>query len=191
MKLKISKRLISAAAIAMIASMPALAAPLKLKPANPQPTGLTQGLAVSYVYPTDVKSLADATRHLKRGKPGKPLAGLDYQDSQKGKRILTSKKSNNVAAGISGYVKFDKAGTYTIDFLTNDGLKASIGGQEVVFFDGRHPCTESDAVQVIVPSAGWYELKATYFQRGGTACLHMRAGIGGVDWMPNSAFGYK
>ena len=185
------KRLISAVAIAMIAAGPALAGPLKLKPANPQPSGLTQGLAVSYAYPSDVKTLAQAKKHLKRAKLGKPLSGLDYLDMINGKRTLTSKKAHHVVAGISGYVKFDTTGTYVIDFLSKDGLQASIGGKEVVFFDGRHPCEESEAVEVSVPKAGWYDLKATYFQRTGMACLHMRAGIGEADWMPNSAFGYK
>jgi hypothetical protein len=185
------KRLISAVAIAMIAAIPALAGPLKLEPANPQPSGLKEGLAVSYTYPTDVKTLAQARKHLKRSKPGKPLSGLDYLDTINGKRTLTSKKAHHVVAGITGYVKFDKTGTYVIDFLSNDGLQATIGGQEVVFFDGRHACEESKSIEVSVPKAGWYDLKATYFQRTGTACLHMRAGIGEPDWMPNSAFGYN
>ena len=36
------------------------ARPLKLKPANPQPDAVTQGLSVSYAYPDAVKSLRDA-----------------------------------------------------------------------------------------------------------------------------------
>ncbi len=163
---------------------------LKLKPASPQPTSLSAGLAVKYFYPADVKNLRQAAKHAKRAKPGTPLTGLDYEDTRNGQRTLTSKAAHHVVAKIDGYVKFDSAGIYTIEFLSNDGLQANIGGQEVVFFDGRHPCEPSDQVQVDVPSAGWYELDALYFQRVGTACLHMLAGKGEPDWMPNSAFGH-
>ena len=163
---------------------------LELKPANPQPTGLKQGLAVSYAFPAEVKSLKQAAKHAKKAKPGKPLAGLDYEDTRDGQPTLTARSAHKVVAKISGYVKFEKPGTYTIEFLSNDGLRASIGGKEVVFFDGRHPCEPGDPVQAKVPSAGWYELEALYFQRFGSACLHMLAGIGDPDWMPNTAFGY-
>lgn len=184
------KTVAAATAMALVATT-AFAAPLKLKPANPQPSGLKSGLAVKYAYPPDVKTLNQATRALKRAKPGTPLAGLDYRDTADGDLTLTSTKAHHVVAGISGYVKFGSAGVYNIDFLTNDGLDAYIGGQQVGYHNRRMPCTETQAVQVEVPQAGWYELKATYFQRVGTSCLHMRAGKGSPDWMPNAAFGYK
>ncbi|WP_299152399.1 PA14 domain-containing protein [uncultured Tateyamaria sp.] len=178
------------AALATFVATASFAAPLKLTPANPQPTGLKAGLAVKYVYPSDVKSLNQANRYLKEATPGTPLSGLDYRDTAEGDKTLTSKQAEQVVAGISGYVRFDSPGTYTIDFLTNDGLEAQISGQTVGYFDGRQVCQETPAVQVEVPSAGWYELEATYFQRVGTSCLHMRAGKGAPDWMPNAAFGH-
>ena len=178
------------AACGLLFASSAFADTLNLTPANPQPSGLTQGLAVSYAYPADVKTLQQAASHAQKAKPGKPLAGMDYLDSKDGDKTLTSTKAHHVVADISGYVRFDAAGTYTIDFLSNDGLKVEIGGQEVAFFDGRHPCEESKPATVNVPEAGWYALNALYFQRTGSACLHMRAGMGEPDWMENSAFGY-
>ncbi|HAB38630.1 MAG TPA: hypothetical protein DCE52_11655 [Rhodobacteraceae bacterium] len=169
----------------------AFADPLKLKLASPQPSDLKSGLAVKYAYPLDVKNLKQATRALKYAEPGSPLAGLDYRDTANGDLTLTSTQAHNVVAIISGYVNFDASGVYTIDFLTNDGLDASIGGQQVGYFNGRQSCNETKPVQVEVPKAGWYELKAIYFQRVGSSCLHMRAGKGSPDWMPNSAFGYN
>ena len=94
------KNLISAIAVAMIAAGPVLAAPLKLKPASPQPSGLKQGLAVSYAYPTDVKTLSQANKFLKRAKPGNPLSGLDYMDTINGKRTLTSKDWINMSVDL-------------------------------------------------------------------------------------------
>ena len=74
--------------------------------------------------------------------------------------------------------------------MSNDGLQMSIGGQEVAFFDGVHPCEATETVEVEVPEAGWYEMEGVYFQRKGTACLLMRAGIGEPAWMENESFGY-
>ena len=116
------------AAATIVLATASLAAPLKLKPADPQPSGLKNGLAVSYAYPSDVKTLGNAQNALRRSKPGPALAGLDYRDTDDGDNTLTSKRAHHVVAKITGYVKFEAAGTYNIDFLTNDGLDASIGG---------------------------------------------------------------
>ena len=70
--MKLYKTATLAAAVMMIAGA-AFAAPLKLKPASPQPSGLKSGLAVKYAYPPDVKSLNQATRALKRAKAGTRL----------------------------------------------------------------------------------------------------------------------
>lgn len=186
------------AAIGLMCGAAAMAAPLQLTPANPQPSAgqLKKGLAVNYGYVAEgqhIKSLADAASVLKSGSErGKPLKGLDYRDTNEGDKVLTSKKAFNVAASISGYFKFDKPGVYEIEFLTNDGLNAKIGGQRVGMFDGRQACESTRIVQVQAPSAGWYKLEALYFQRLGTSCLHMRMAPSGgkMTWMPNSAFAH-
>lgn len=183
----------AAIALSMFLAGTALAAPLKLEPANPQPSSVKKGLKVWYAFPDDVKSLADARRALTEGaKPGRALEGMDYWDTEEGMETLTSGQPFKVAARIEGYVRFDAPGLYTIDFLTNDGLEAFIGGQPVGYVDARRGCDPIKATEVEVPSAGWYPIKATYFQRLGSSCLHMRAGPSGSepDWMPNSAFGY-
>ncbi len=163
--------------------------PLPLEPADPQPEGLAPGLAVKYAK-ASVRTLDEAAQYLDEASPGEPLTGLDYRDTEEGENTLTAGQAMKIVAGISGYVRFDEPGTYLVDFLSNDGLQMSIGGQEVVYLDGTHPCEESDVVEVEVPVAGWYALDGLYFQRKGTACLHMRAGIGEPDWMPNEAFGH-
>ncbi len=183
-----------AATILSLAAAAVVAAPLKLTPANPQPKGLKSGLSVRYAYPNDVKTLRDAAKALEAGSErGPALSGLDYRDSNRGENVLTAKDHEMVAADIRGYVRFDAPGIYTIDFLTNDGLRAVVGGKVVGKFDGRQTCQETFAEEVEVPKAGWYPLQITYFQRLNTACLHMRMAPKGkrVTWMPNSAFGYR
>ena len=184
------------AGVAIACAAMAQAAPLKLSPANPQPGSLKKGLAVSYGYAAqgqDIKSLNAAAAVLKSGaERGRALKGLDHRDTNEGDKTLTSKRAMNVAASIRGYIRFDAPGVYTIDFLTNDGLRARIGGQVVGLFDGRQPCETTRQTEVEVPQAGWYKLDALYFQRLGTACLHMRWAPKGkeLDWVPNSVFGH-
>lgn len=183
---------LTAAAFMLSAAM-AAAAPVKLTPADPQPASVSPGLAVTYAYPMDVKSLAQAERALERdGEPGQPLAGLDNRDTEQGENTLTSKRALNVAARITGYVRLDTPGVYNIDFLTNDGVLAMIGGQEVGKFDGRQACNSTVITEVEVPEAAWYPVDILYFQRSGTACLHMRMGPDGKRpmWMKDSAFGH-
>ena len=68
-----------ALAVGLATCSVALAAPLKLTPASPQPGNLKPGLSVRYAYPVDVKSLADAERALKyKSEAGAPLTGLDF-----------------------------------------------------------------------------------------------------------------
>lgn len=189
------KALATWAAVAVSAAVMATAEPLRLKPASPQPGAgsLKPGLAVRYAYPADVKYLDQAERALKNGaEPGPPLKGLDYADTREGQKTLTSRKAWKVVADISGYVKFDAPGIYEIDFLTNDGIRAVIGGQLVGLFDGRQPCDSTFVTEVDAPKAGWYKLDILYFQRQGTSCLHMRRGLKGkrVTWVPDTAFGH-
>ena len=174
---------------ALICAGAAFAAPVKLEPANPQPK-VKPGLAVKYAYPGDVKSLREASRYARRAKTGKPLKGLDYRDTADGEKTLTSKQAHKVVADISGYVKFDSPGIYVIDFVTNDGIEAHISGKRVAKKDGRFSCQPTAEVEVEVPEAGWYPIKVLYFQRLGTACLHMRSGKDNPTWMKNARFGH-
>lgn len=190
-------RFMSMAAISLVCASVAFAAPLKLTPASPQPGGLKSGLSVSYAHATedqDFTALADARSALKvNGKRGKPLRGLDYRDTNLGENSLTSSHSEQVAASITGYIRFDSPGIYTIDFFTNDGLLATIGGQQVGLFNGRQTCDTTFATEVEVPSAGWYKLSALYFNRLNTSCLMMRWAAKGdaMKWVPNNVFGRK
>ena len=127
------------------------------------------------------------------GQRGFPIAGLNYEDTEEGEQVLTSEQSERVAASISGYIHFKIAGTYTMDFLANDGLQIAIGGQEVGFYDGIHSCGYVGEIEVNVPTAGYYPLEATYFQRKGTACLMMEWGpeSDGLELVTSDVFFHK
>ena len=193
------KNFVSAAALSFALIMPGLAAAqaITLSPADPQPSkgALAKGLAVTYaVLPGNVRTVELAKASLKkRGEPGAPIAGLTFEDTAQGDKVLTSDRREKVAADISGYIHFAAAGTYTLDFLANDGLQIAIGGQEVGFYDGIHPCGYVGEIEVNIPSAGFYPVQATYFQRKGTACLMMEWGpdSDGLELVTNDVFFHK
>ena len=187
-------RAFTAAALFACAATAALAGPIKLAPADPQPdaSALAEGLAVAYGYPADVKTLRDAEYYAKDAAAGEPLIGFDYPDTEEGDIALTSKQSIQVVAKITGFLKFDEPGVYELDFISNDGLRVHIGGEMVTEFDGRHPCENAGVVEVEAPVAGWYPLEALYFQRIGTSCLlaEWTPPGGELDWIPNENTAY-
>lgn len=169
------------------------AAAQTLTRADPQPEGLKPGLAVSYAYPPDIKFLDQADNLRGNARKGEPLIGFDYPDTVQGQKALTSDAAEKVAAFISGYIHFDRAGLWKIRLQSNDGVVLSVGGVEVYKHDGRHACmTQGWKAEYEVPEPGWYALEATWFQRSSTSCLLMEwAGPGDeFDWTPNEAFGY-
>ncbi|MFT6674202.1 MAG: hypothetical protein ACJAVM_000373 [Sulfitobacter sp.] len=185
-------KLATTALVAMLAA-PVYAAPLTLTPADPQPAAgdLKPGLAVSYAYPRDVRNLQDADAALAKSTPGPALAGLSYVDTNDGDQALTSTSHQKVAAAISGYLKFDAAGSFEIEVFSNDGIRVVLGGQQVALYDDVHGCDSAGLQEVVVPLAGWYSFTATYFQRKGSACLMMDWNVEGqIGPVPDSAFGY-
>lgn len=182
----------AAVALALLTPSFAWSDILQLSPANPQPSAgsLKSGLAVKYAFKNHGSSLVDAKSVLKKAKPGTALVGLSYDDTEAGDNVLTTDSSEKIAAAISGYIKFPSAGTYMLEFLSNDGLEISIGGHQVGRYDGIHACGYVGEQEVQVPKAGYYPLEATYFQRKGTACLLMEWGpdSDGLVQVPDSAF---
>lgn len=187
-------RLAALAALLAFSSGVVQAGPLALTPADPQPEGLSTGLAVEYAFPDDVQSLRDAEIALASGaKPGTPLSGLDYLSSDAAPSALTSGQETMVAARITGYLRFDAPGVYTMEFYSNDGLDLSIGGQQVAKVDEKRGCDPIGTIEVGVPEAGWYDLEALYWQRKGGSCLIMEWAdeAGQLQTVPNEAFGHE
>ncbi len=182
------------AVISLVLAGAAGAAEIEVSPANPQPKGLKKGLKVSYYTgERGVRDISAAKQRAKKTKPGKPLSGFNYPDKGRGAEVLTSGMAELVVANISGYIKFPAAGTYDLEFFSNDGSQIWIGGQSVAKLNGITPCASAGRPKIKVPSAGWYDFKAVYFQKEGTACLESewKAPGGKRQLIPNSAFGYK
>lgn len=183
----------TAALFAFLLATPGFAQSVTLAPADPQPaTGdLTPGLAVSYAYPKDVRQLEDAVAALGSAEKGKAIKGLSYSDNVEGELTLTAEKATKVAAAISGFIRFDAAGTFEVELISNDGMVASIGGQQVGLYDGVHGCEPAGIQEVVVPEAAWYPIEITYFQRKGSACLEMDWNVdGSMGPVPDAVFAH-
>ncbi|WP_435229230.1 PA14 domain-containing protein [Pseudopelagicola sp. nBUS_20] len=190
-------RLITTAALAgvlAILTSVAMAQVIQLTPSNPQPNGLKKGLKVGYFSgDRQVRRLAEARSRLKYQKPGKPLPGLNFPDKGNGAEVLTSGLAKLVVADIQGYIKFDKVGVYQLEFFSNDGSQIWIGGQEVAKLNRITPCASAGRPQVNVPKKGWYDFRAIYWQKEGTACLESEwiPPGGKRSLIPDAAFGYQ
>ena len=164
---------------------------LALTPADPQPdeASLSAGLSVQYSGKFNGRTLAEIAEYDGKWADGPALVGLSY-DTPEEEMVLTSDTATKVAARISGYIKFDSAGTYMLEFLSNDGLEISIGGEQVGLYDGVHDCGYVGEIEVEIPAAGFYAVNADYFQRKGSACLLMEWGpdSDGLEQVPDSAF---
>ncbi|CUK10082.1 PA14 domain protein [Ruegeria denitrificans] len=182
-----------AAAMALIAGA-VMSAPLKLQPANPQPSPQA-GLNVKYFGTGNqhkkIRDLSQAKSLLSQAQPGKPLRGLDYRDTSKGEDVMTFDGAYNVAAEVTGYMRFDSPGIYELETWSNDGIEASVGGQQIGRVTGIQGCEANQRIEVEVPKAGWYPLKIVYFQKLGSSCLMMKSGKQGekLTWVPNDIFG--
>jgi hypothetical protein len=142
-----------------------------LKPAEPQPTAqqLTPGLAVQYTYA--IMNYIDQMKGRKFDS-GPPLTHLDWHMGSG--IVLTSKSREGVGAMITGFVLFEKAGTYGVDVTSNDGVRVEIGGQLVHEDPGVHPDTTSDRIDLKIDKPGWYPITILYFQKRYTATLMVR-----------------
>ncbi len=191
--MKLVRTVATAVAMSVIAGA-ALSAPLKLQPANPQPSPKA-GLNVKYFGTGNqhkkIRDLSQAKSLLSQAKPGKPLRGLDYRDTSKGDDVLTFDQAYNVAAEVTGYMRFDSPGVYELETWSNDGIEAWVGGQQIGLVNGIQGCEANQRTEVEVPKAGWYPLKIVYFQKLGTSCLMMKSGKKGerFTWTPNDVFG--
>jgi hypothetical protein len=160
-----------------------------LKPAEPQPSGLTPGLAVQY---TDV-----LVRHLdelkgRKFQPGAPLTHLEWKMGEGA--VLTSKGRQGVGAQIAGFIHFEKPGLYGVELTSNDGVRLEIGGKLVHEDPVVHSDTTTDRIDLQVDKPGWYPIQIVYFQKRSTATLILRWAAPGEKNMvklPEKALAHK
>lgn len=182
-----------AGALSLLATV-SFAAVIELTPASPQPSGLKQGLKAQFAFGDRPRTLSQAQGKLSAN-PARatPLTKLQWPDKGKGALMFGTKNYERIIANLTGYIRFDAPGEYGLEFFANDGLLVWIGGKQVAKLDGINPCSSAGRPTVKVPQAGWYEFRAFYYQKEGTACYESewKKPGGKRGLIPDSAFGYK
>ena len=168
--------LLAAMAVATALPLGALQAADKftgLDPASPQPKDgdLAAGLSVDYYFEffQDIQELIEWTEVFK-GEPGEPLLTLDNHVGQGD--VLTSGRSNGVGAWIKGFIRFEK-GLYDLQVNSNDGVRVTIGGQQIYEDPFIHADRMSDPLPVEITEAGWYPMEILYFEKKNTSTLQL------------------
>lgn len=172
----------------------ALAAPA---PADPQPadSALRPGLAVDYYYEyyRQVRELIDWMGY-KDPEPGEPLPQLNYRVGTG--RVLTSQADDGVGAHIRGFIRLDQLGTYSFALRSNDGVRLSIGGEQILEDPDVHSDRYTVPEDVVVETPGWYAIELLYFERRNTSTLELywlrpgEAEDKGMSLVPAEAFAH-
>ncbi|MCH6587952.1 MAG: hypothetical protein IH805_06530, partial [Proteobacteria bacterium] len=105
------------------------------------------------------------------GEAGAPLPALDYRVA--GGAVLTGGVEDGVGAKITGLIRLDKPGTYSLLVQSNDGFILDIGGVPVLEDPDVHGDRYSKIAKLTVEQPGWYALYLLYFERKGTATLEL------------------
>ena len=149
-----------------------------LKAADPQPAPdkLAPGLAVSYVF-----GIFNHINEFKTKKfeAGAPLPHLDYRMGEGA--VLTTKERDGVGALITGFIRFEKPGTYGFDVTSNDGVRVEIGGKLLYEDPSVHADDTSDRIDVKIDQPGWYPIQVLYYEKKRTATLVLRWVLPGGD----------
>ena len=147
-----------------------------LKAAEPQPAAdrLQPGLAVGYVY--------GRFNHLnefmtKKFEPGKPLPNLDYRMGDGA--VLTTKERDQVGALITGFIRFEKPGTYGFDVTSNDGVRVEIGEKLLYEDPSVHSDDTSDRIDVKIDAAGLVPDQGRVLREEGHCLARAPLGAGG------------
>lgn len=154
--------------------------------------GLEAGLGVRYLI-AKFDSIREIERMAtwKEPKVGTALPMLNYNVGPGS--VLTTKATDLVGAFIDGFIKFDKPGTFLLAVQHNDGVRLSIGGQEIYDYPIVTPDIFSPNLEVRIDEPGWYPISLIYFEKRNTSTLELYWQPPGADefeFVPAEAFAH-
>lgn len=133
---------------------------------------LAQGLATRYYLDFKKRHLLYLpTVEQFAGKKGKPTLEVNHQFGKE--RVFESGTNRSVGMRFSGYLYFDKTGTYAFQALSNDGVILYLDGKMLLNDPQQHSDRLSNIGTVKIPETGYYPIILEYFQRKGTAALKL------------------
>lgn len=187
------------AALALVALLSGAAPPAYgqalagLDAADPQPAAgdLKPGLGVKYLI-EKFDSLREIEDMATWSKPsvGEPLPMLNYNVGEGA--VLSNHNKDLVGAFTDGFIRLE-AGTYFFAVQHNDGVRITLGGQEL-YEDGLvAPDRFSPNLEVVIDKPGWYPISLLYFEKRNTSTLELYWQPPGTDefvFVPAEAFAH-
>lgn len=145
-----------------------------LAPADPVPAAaeLRPGLGVKYLI-QKFDSLREIEDMATWSKPseGAPLPMLDYNVGRGA--VLSNHNEDLVGAFIDGFIKLEQMGTYFFAVQHNDGVRLTLGGQQL-YEDGLvAPDRFSPNLEVMIDNPGWYAISLLYYEKRNTSTLEL------------------
>lgn len=152
-----------------------------LKPLEPQPdeADMEPGLKVWYftgLFIRRIGEMPQGTPPFSWGKQGKPIPYLNHHFVGKDKKklnVFDSGTHRGVAMYLWGMIKFPSAGRYFFRSMVNDGILVLIDRKTIIDDSTWGSDRFSKETIVEVPEPGWYPIVVKYFQRKGTARVHL------------------
>jgi hypothetical protein len=169
---------------AMVLLMPNMGKTIELKhPIHPVSYSETPkpGLAVWFRDGKwrHMENLPQKEAFVESGRAGGSIASVNFK-SERGEAILDSGRNTQVGALIRGMILLEIPGEYAFQALSNDGVEIGIGDAVLIEDPDVHSDRLSPVATMDVVEPGWYSLDIRYFQRKGTAALHL-------SWKPPGA----
>ncbi len=144
------------------------------RPLDPQPAAenLEPGLSVRY-YNAFFRLVDEFVewKETDKGEPGTPIPMLNSRVA--GGPVLTSDIEDGVGADITGLIRFEKPGTYSLVAHSNDGFRLEIGGVQVLEDPDVHFDRYSPFAKLNIEQPGWYAFSLLYFERKGTSTMEL------------------
>jgi hypothetical protein len=168
-----------------ILAKPVAAADLVLAPLSPQPevASIESGLVPVFYYGEyKYVSQVDIAAKAGHGRQGGAIAQINAKGTGE---VLDSHATEGVGMTIDGLIRFPSAGDWKLVVLSNDGVRIAIDGKVVLEDPDVHADRYSSPTTVTAPSAGWYKLGVSYFQRHGSWALQLSWKVPGTeDYVP-------
>ncbi|MBW2027914.1 MAG: hypothetical protein JRJ31_02425 [Deltaproteobacteria bacterium] len=172
-----------------------------LKPLKPQPNeaDMEPGLKVWYfteLFIRRIEEMPQGKPPFSWGKQGKPIPYLNHHfvgENRKKLEVFDSGTHRGVAMYLWGMIRFPSAGRYFFKSMVNDGILVLIDEKTIIDDStwGSDRFSKETVVEVSEP--GWYPIVVKYFQRKGTARVHLfwkRPGQDAYVFVPPEAYAH-
>jgi len=166
---------------AKVKTLPAADHVTGLKPLSPQPgaADIEPGLKVWYFtdfYIHRIAAMPQGKPPFSWGKPGKAIPYLNHHflgENRKKLNVFDSGTHRGVAMYMWGLIKFPSKGRYLMKSMVNDGIIVLIDDKVVINDPSWGGDRFSRETIVDISQPGWYKIVVKYFQRKGTARIHL------------------